>query len=183
MSRGCEYDDPFMRQGKKKILEAQSEASKDFNTPAEMLRGLDIQMERKEDGRLYFVHRIWVLLSGNVIVNEAYAMTYSIHPGADKMCLSCSKVKTEHQKPPGLLQQPEIPEWKWEKIIVDFVMKLPRTSSEHDAIWVIVDRLTKSAHFLASSEDYKLENLETIYIKEVVARHNVPVSIISDRDS
>ncbi|GKA45690.1 putative reverse transcriptase domain-containing protein [Tanacetum coccineum] len=126
-----------------------------------MLRGLDIQMERKEDGRLYFVHRIWVLLSGNVIVNEAYAMTYSIHPRADKMYYDMRDLYWR-------------PRMKRDIAI---------TSSEHDAIWVIVDRLTKSAHFLASSEDYKLENLETIYIKEVVARHNVPVSIISDRDS
>ncbi|GJZ63269.1 putative reverse transcriptase domain-containing protein [Tanacetum coccineum] len=68
-------------------------------------------------------------------------------------CLTCSKVKAEHQKPSGLLQQPEIPEWKWKNITMDFIIKLPRTSSGHDAIWVIVDRLTKSAHFLAIRED------------------------------
>ncbi|GJV57251.1 putative reverse transcriptase domain-containing protein [Tanacetum coccineum] len=66
-------------------------------------------------------------------------------------------VKAEHQRPSGLLQQPEIPEWKWEGIIMDFVTKLPRTSSEHDTIWVIVDRLTKFAHFLPMREDYKME--------------------------
>nr|GEV00854.1 putative ribonuclease H-like domain-containing protein [Tanacetum cinerariifolium] len=63
-------------------------------------------------------------------------------------CLTCSRVKAEHQKPSGLLQQPEIPEWKWENITMDFINKLPRTRSGHDSIWVIVDRLTKSAHFL-----------------------------------
>ncbi|GKG44512.1 putative reverse transcriptase domain-containing protein [Tanacetum coccineum] len=67
------------------------------------------------------------------------------------------KVKAEHQKPSGLLQQPEIPEWKWEKITMDLVVKLPRSSSGYDAIWVIVDRLTKSAHFLPIREDYKTE--------------------------
>nr|GEX16652.1 retrotransposon protein, putative, Ty3-gypsy subclass [Tanacetum cinerariifolium] len=97
-------------------------------------------------------------------------------------CLTCSKVKAEHQKPSRLLQQPEIPEWKWEKITMDLVIKFPRSSSGYDAIWVIVDRLIKSAHFLPIREDYKTEKLARIYINEIVARHGVPVSIISDRD-
>ncbi|GKE35890.1 putative reverse transcriptase domain-containing protein [Tanacetum coccineum] len=98
-------------------------------------------------------------------------------------CLTCSKVKAEHQKPSGLLQQSEIPEWKWENITMDFINKLPRTCSGHDAIWVIVDRLTKSAHFLAVREDFKTEKLARLYINEIVARHGMPVSIISDHDS
>ncbi|GJS33800.1 putative reverse transcriptase domain-containing protein [Tanacetum coccineum] len=98
-------------------------------------------------------------------------------------CLSCSKVKAEHQKPSGLLQQPEIPEWKWENITMDFIVKLSRTHSGHDAIWVIVDRLTISAYFLVVREDFKTEKLARLYINEIVARHGVPVSIISDRDS
>ncbi|GJV11287.1 retrotransposon protein, putative, ty3-gypsy subclass [Tanacetum coccineum] len=97
-------------------------------------------------------------------------------------CLTCSKVKAEHQKPSGLLQQPEIPDWKWENITMDVIDKLPRTSIGHDSIWVIVDQLTKSAHFLAVREDYKIEKLAKLYINEIVARHGVPVSIISDRD-
>ncbi|GKE13089.1 putative reverse transcriptase domain-containing protein, partial [Tanacetum coccineum] len=97
-------------------------------------------------------------------------------------CLTCAKVKAEHQRPSGLLQQPEIPEWKWENIAMDFITKLPRSSSGHDAIWVIVDRLTKSAHFLAIREDYSMEKLARLYIDEIVARHGVPTSIISDRD-
>ncbi|GKD27041.1 putative reverse transcriptase domain-containing protein [Tanacetum coccineum] len=139
-------------------------------------------------------------------MNEAHATRYSVHPGADKMyydlrglywwlgmkkdiamyvskCLTCSKVKAEHHKPSGLLQQQEIPEWKWENITMDFINKLPRTSSGHDSIWVIVDRLTKSVHFLAIREDYKTEKLARLYINEIVARHGVPVSIISDRNS
>ncbi|GJR81239.1 ty3-gypsy retrotransposon protein [Tanacetum coccineum] len=79
--------------------------------------------------------------------------------------------------------QPEIPVWKWEGIAMDFVTKLPRTSSGHDTIWVIVDRLTKSAHFLPMREDYKMERLARLYLNEIVARHGVPISIISDRDS
>ncbi|KAI3754594.1 hypothetical protein L1987_54381 [Smallanthus sonchifolius] len=153
--------------------------------------------------------RIWIPDSSELrtlILDEAHKSRYSVHPGADKMyhdlkefywwpgmkkdialyvgkCLTCSKVKAEHQKPSGLLQQPEIPQWKWEQISMDFITKLPRTSSGHDSIWVIVDRLTKSAHFLPIREDYKMEKLSRLYINEVVTRHGVPLSIISDRDS
>ncbi|GJR62314.1 putative reverse transcriptase domain-containing protein [Tanacetum coccineum] len=97
-------------------------------------------------------------------------------------CLTCAKVKGEHQKPSGLLQQPEIPVWKWERITMDFIKKLPRTSSGYDSIWVIVDRLTKSAHFILMNEKYKMERLTRLYLKEIVYRHGVSVSIISDRD-
>ncbi|GJX15183.1 putative reverse transcriptase domain-containing protein [Tanacetum coccineum] len=131
---------------------------------------------------------------------------YSIHPGSDKMyqdlkklywwpnmkaiiaeyvgkCLTCSRVKAECQKPSGLLVQPEIPMWKWERITMDFVTKLPKTSNGHDTIWVIVDRLTKSAHFIPTRETDSMETLTRLYIKEIVSRHGVPISIISDRDS
>ncbi|GJY13973.1 putative reverse transcriptase domain-containing protein [Tanacetum coccineum] len=117
---------------------------------------------------------------------------YSIHPGSDKMyqdlkklywwsnmkadiatyvskCLTCAKVKAEHQKPSGLLQQPEIPEWKWEKITMDFVSGLPRTPSGYDTIWVIVDRLTKSAHFLPMKKTDSMEKLTQQYLKEIKA--------------
>ncbi|GKA58736.1 putative reverse transcriptase domain-containing protein [Tanacetum coccineum] len=141
-----------------------------------------------------------------LIMDEAHKSKYSIHPGADKMyydlrdrywwpgmkkdiavyvskCLTCLKVKAEHQRPSGLLQQPKIPEWKWEGIALDYVTKLPRTSSGHDTIWVIVDRLTKSTHFLPMHEDYKMDRNARLYLNEIVARHSVPISIISDRDS
>ncbi|GJV42854.1 putative reverse transcriptase domain-containing protein [Tanacetum coccineum] len=139
-------------------------------------------------------------------MDEAHKLKYSIHLGADKMyydlrdrywwprmkkdivvyvsrCLTCLKVKAEHQRPSGLLHQPEIPEWKWEGIAMDFVMKLSRTSSGHDTIWVIMDRLTKSAHFLPMCEDYKMDRLVRLYLNEIVARHGVPILIIMDRDS
>ncbi|GJS68970.1 putative reverse transcriptase domain-containing protein [Tanacetum coccineum] len=151
------------REGKEnvaRILEAQGEASKGVNTLAEMLKGLDKQLKKKEDGGLYLAERIWVPVYGNLrtlIMNEAHAIRYSIHPGSDKMyydlrglywwprmkkdiamyvskCLICSKVKAEHQKPSGLLQQPEILEWKWENIAMDFISKLRRTNSRHDSI-------------------------------------------------
>ncbi|GJR87273.1 putative reverse transcriptase domain-containing protein [Tanacetum coccineum] len=145
-----------------KILEAQGEASKDLKAPAEWLRGLETHFEQRNDGGIYFFDRIWIPPVGSVrklIMDEAHTSRYSIHLGADKMTvLHGSKIKAEHQKPSGLLQQPEIPEWKWEKITMDLVTKLPRSSN------------------------YKTEKLARIYINEIVARHGVPVSIISDRD-
>ncbi|GJW39799.1 putative reverse transcriptase domain-containing protein [Tanacetum coccineum] len=149
------------------------------NVLAERLHGLDQQMERKEDRSLYFMDKIWVPLVGDmriVILNEAHKSKYYVHPRADKMyhdlrdmywwpgmkryiatyvskCLTCAKVKAAHQRPSGLLQQPEIPEWKWDKITMDLITKLPTSRSRHDAIWIIVDRHTKSAHFLAIRKD------------------------------
>ncbi|GKA92589.1 putative reverse transcriptase domain-containing protein [Tanacetum coccineum] len=94
-----------------------------------------------------------------------------------------TRFKAECQKPSGLLVQPEIPMWKWERITMDFVTKLPKTSTGHDAIWVIVDRLTKSSHFIPIRATDSMETLTRLYIKEIVSRHGVPISIISDRDS
>nr|GEY54009.1 hypothetical protein [Tanacetum cinerariifolium] len=139
-------------------------------------------------------------------LQKAYKSKYSIHPGADKMyydlrdrywwpamkkdiaeyvskCLTCLKVKAEHQRPSGLLRQTEIPVWKYEGIAMDFVTKLPKTSSRHDTIWVIVNRLTKFAYFLPMRENYKMDRLARLYLNEIVARHDVPISIISDHDS
>ncbi|GJY68231.1 putative reverse transcriptase domain-containing protein [Tanacetum coccineum] len=97
-------------------------------------------------------------------------------------CLTCLKVKVVHQKPFGLLVQPEIARWKWDNITIDFITKLPKTSSGYDTIWVIIDRLTKSAHFLPMKETDSMERLTRLYMKEVVIRHEIPVSIIYDRD-
>ncbi|GJR67620.1 putative reverse transcriptase domain-containing protein [Tanacetum coccineum] len=98
-------------------------------------------------------------------------------------CLTCFRVKAECQKPSGLLVQPEIPIWKWERITMDFVSKLPKTLTGHDTIWAIVDRLTKSVHFIPTRATDSMETLTRLYIKEIVSRHGVPISIISDRDS
>ncbi|GKC60758.1 putative reverse transcriptase domain-containing protein, partial [Tanacetum coccineum] len=166
-------------------------------------------IKQRSDRTLYYLDQIWVPLKGDVrtlIIDEAHKSKYSIHPEADKMyydlrdrywwpgmkkdidvyvskCLTCLKVKAEHQRPSGLLRQHEIPEWKWEGIAMDFVTKLGRISSGHDIIWVIIDRLTKSAHFLPMREDYKMDRLTRLYLNKIVARHGVPISIISDRDS
>ncbi|GKC77731.1 hypothetical protein Tco_1128505, partial [Tanacetum coccineum] len=164
--------------------------------------------EVRSDGTKCLKGRVWLPLFGGLrglIMLESHKSKYSIHPGSDKMyhdlrklywwpnmkadivtyvskCLTCAKVKAEHQKPSGLLQQPKIPVWKWERITMDFITKLPRTPSGYDSIWVIVDRLTKSAHFIPMNEKYKMEKLTRLYLKEIVCRHGVPVSIISDRD-
>nr|GEY86781.1 reverse transcriptase domain-containing protein [Tanacetum cinerariifolium] len=98
-------------------------------------------------------------------------------------CLTCPKVKAECQKPSCLLVQPLIPVCKWENITMNFVTKLPKMSTSQDAIWVIVDRLTKSIHFLPMKETDSMEKFTRQYLKEVVSIHGVPVSITSDRDS
>ncbi|GJV89869.1 putative reverse transcriptase domain-containing protein [Tanacetum coccineum] len=97
-------------------------------------------------------------------------------------CLTCARVKAEHQRPSGLLVKPEILEWKWDNIIMDFITKLPRSSQGFDTIWVIMDRLTKSAHFLPIRENDPLDNLARLYRNRIMARHGIPTSIICDRD-
>ncbi|GJR81817.1 putative reverse transcriptase domain-containing protein [Tanacetum coccineum] len=96
-------------------------------------------------------------------------------------CLTCAKVKAEHQRPSGLLVQPEIPQWKWDNITM-IVMKLPKSSQGYDTIWVIIDRLTKSAIFMPMRETDPMDKLARMYLKEVVTKHGIPVSIICDRD-
>ncbi|CAN6454199.1 unnamed protein product [Victoria cruziana] len=91
-------------------------------------------------------------------------------------------VKAEYQRPGGLLVQWEFPEWKWYEVTMDFVMGLPRTQRKHNVIWVIVDRLSKSAHFLAIRASMPLENLADLYISEIVRLHGIPRAIVSDRD-
>nr|GFC08706.1 putative reverse transcriptase domain-containing protein [Tanacetum cinerariifolium] len=81
-------------------------------------------------------------------------------------CLTYAKVKAKHQKPPGLLVQAKIPEWKWDNITMDFVTKLPKSSQGYDTIWVIVDRLTKSVIFTPIRETDPMDKLARIYLKE-----------------
>ncbi|GJW52037.1 putative reverse transcriptase domain-containing protein [Tanacetum coccineum] len=110
-----------------------------------------------------------------LIMDEAYKSKYSVHPGADKMYYDLR----DRYWWPGMKKDIVV----YVRIAMDFVTKLPRTSSAHDSIWVIVDRLTKSAHFLPMREDYKMDRLATLYLNEIVARHGVPISIISARNS
>ena len=93
-------------------------------------------------------------------------------------CLTCQQIKAEHQKPAGLLESNQVPQWKWEEITMDFVISLPRTIKMHDAIWVIVDRLTNSAHFLPIRMMCTMDQLAEIYVKEIVRLDGVPIYII-----
>ena len=97
-------------------------------------------------------------------------------------CLICQQVKAEHQVPSGLLQPVMIPEWKWDRITMDFVTGLPLTPKKKIVVWVVVDRLTKLAHFIPVRTDDSLDKLAELYISEIVKLHRVPMSIISDRD-
>ena len=161
-----------------------------------------------DDGTLMYGDRLCVPDVESLkreIMEEAHCSAYSMHPGSTKMyrtlkenywwhgmkkeiaefvskCLSCQQIKAEHQYPAGTLQSLPIPEWKWEHITMDFVSGFPRTKKGHDSVWVIVDRLTKSAHFLPVRVDYSLNKLAEIYIDEIVRLHGTPVSIVSDRD-
>jgi len=96
-------------------------------------------------------------------------------------CLTCQKAKVEHQRPGGNLQRLKM--WKWDSISMDFVNHLPWTFRGYDTIWVIVHRLTKSAHFLAMNLRMPMAKLAQLYIREIVRLHGVPSNIVSDKDS
>jgi hypothetical protein len=137
-------------------------------------------------------------------LREAHDSAYSIHPGSTKMyhdlkenywwygfkrdvathvalCDVCQRVKAEHQRPVGLLQPLKVPEWKWEKIGMDFIVGLPRTRDGYDSIWVIVDRLTKVAHFIPMKTTYSGDQLAELYMSRIVCLHGVLKKIVSDR--
>jgi hypothetical protein len=141
-----------------------------------------------------------------LILSESHDTAYSIHPGSTKMyydlkerfwwygmkrsvveyvaiCDTCQRVKAEHQRPAGLLQPLKIPEWKWEEITMDFIVGLPRTQKGYNSIWVVVDRLTKVAHFIPVNTTYSGARLTELYISRIVCLHGVPKKIISDRGS
>ena len=168
------------------------------------LKGFSVQA----DGTVMMGHKLCVPDVGELkkeIMEEAHSFAYLMHPGSTKMYhtlrehywwrgmkkdvaefvykyLICQQVKAEHQRPAGLLQSLPIPQWKWEKITMDFVVGLLRCQNGYDAIWVIVDRLTKSAHFLPMKNSDSVEKLAELYVKEIVRLHGTPVSIVSDRD-
>jgi len=138
------------------------------------------------------------------ILNEAHNSKYSIHPGCTKMyqdlkdhfwwrdmrkdiaeyvakCDICRRIKAEHQRPAGLLKPLDIPVWKWDDISMDFIVGLPQTQKGHDAIWVIVDRLTKVAHFIPVKTTFTVSKLAELYIDNILKLHCAPRSIVSDR--
>jgi hypothetical protein len=137
-------------------------------------------------------------------LEEGHDSKYCIHPGSTKIYADlkkqfwwknmkadiagyvarydiCNRVKAEHQRPVGLLKPLDVLVWKWESIYMDFIVGLPRTPKGHDSIWVIVDRLTKVAHFLAVRTDYRVEKLADLYIEHILRLHESPTSIVSDR--
>ncbi|GKC75166.1 putative reverse transcriptase domain-containing protein, partial [Tanacetum coccineum] len=175
---------------------AQNEARKEENYGTEDLGGIIKKLESRVDGTLCLNGRSWIPCRGSLrelIMHESHKSKYSIYPGLDKMYqdlkklywwpnmkaeistyvskyLTCAKVNAEYQKPSSLLVQPVIPVWKWENITIDFITKLPKTSTGQDTIWVIVDRLTKSSHFLPMKENDSTEKLTRQYLKEVVSK-------------
>ena len=162
-----------------------------------------------EKGILWYKNQICVPKKGDlrqIIMDEAHNSSYSIHPGATKMfmdlrekywwrgmkrniaefvarCDVCRRVKAEHQRPAGLLQPLHIPVWKFDEVGMDFVVGLPRTPKGHNAIRVIVDRLTKVAHFISVSTTYTGDKLAQLYIDRIVRIHGVPSRIVSDWDA
>jgi hypothetical protein len=165
------------------------------------------EFHEDEQGVLWYGKRVCVpkdLELRKLIFQEAHDSPYSIHPGNTKMymdlkerfwwpnmkreiaeyiaiCDVCSRVKAEHQRPAGLLQPLPIPDWKWDKVGMDFITGLPRTKSGYDSIWVVVDHLTKVAHFIPVKTTYTSAKLAKIYMKEIVRLHGVPKGIVSDR--
>jgi transposase InsO family protein len=97
------------------------------------------------------------------------------------VCDSCQRIKAEHQRPAGLLQLLQIPQWKWDEIRMDFIVGLPRTRAGYDSIWVVVNRLTKSAHFIIVKTSYNSAVLAELYMSRIVCLHGVQKKIVSDR--
>ncbi|KAI3715044.1 hypothetical protein L6452_22010 [Arctium lappa] len=181
------------------IKSSQTEALLKENLKDEVMAKQRLLLTEDSRGIKCFNRRVWVPNIGRsweLLLEDAHNSKYSIHPGSTKMyrdlklhywwpgmkldveryverCMTCSQVKVEHQRPYGSLQSLEIPEWKWDKITMDFVTKLPKTLRGNDTIWVIVDRLTKSAHFLSMRETLQMDKLAKLYIDEVVSRHEV----------
>nr|GEU62352.1 putative reverse transcriptase domain-containing protein [Tanacetum cinerariifolium] len=157
------------------VADALMAQKEDVDASARLQKGLDEMIEQRSDGTLYYLDRIWVPLKDDVrtlIMDKANKSKYSVYPGASKMCYDLRDMYWwPGMKKDIAVYQLEIPEWKWERIAIDFVTKLPRTSSGRDTIWVIVNRLTKFANFLPMREDYKMNRLARLYLNEIVARH------------
>ncbi|KAA3484290.1 DNA/RNA polymerases superfamily protein [Gossypium australe] len=169
------------------------------------LRALNAQLDSSDVNSVIAELKAKLLFLQQLILNEAHNSQLSVHPGSTKMyqdlkqhywwsgmkrdisdfvskCLVCQQVKAEHQVPSSLLQPIMISKWKWDRVTMDFVSGLPLTPRKKDALWVVVDRLTKSAQFSLVQHDYPLDKLAELYIFEIVRLHGVPLSIVSDRD-
>ncbi|GJX82152.1 putative reverse transcriptase domain-containing protein [Tanacetum coccineum] len=165
----------------KQIRSAQSEAKKEENFINEYLHGMIYKLEPRTGRTLCLNNQSWILRFGDLralIMHESHKSKYSIHPRSDKMYQDLKKLKSQAV---WLLVQPEIPQGKQENITMDFVTKFLKTATSQDTIWVIVDCLTKSAHFLPMREDDTLKKLMRQYLKEVVSRHRVLTNGQSER--
>jgi hypothetical protein len=164
--------------------------------------------KKDDQGIVWFNNRIVVPKNDVVrqqILDEAHLSRYSIHPGSTKMyhdlkqhywwtkmnikiaryvarCDTCKRVKAIHMKITGPLQSLPILTWKWEDISMDFIVGLPRTTKGFDSIWVIVDRLTKIAHFLPVKVKYTVATYAELYIACILSLHGIPKTIVSDRE-
>ncbi|KAL0535932.1 hypothetical protein IC582_024862 [Cucumis melo] len=171
--------------------------------------GQAVEFSISSDGGLLFERRLCVPSDSAVkteLLSEAHSSPFSMHPGSTKMyqdlkrvywwrnmkrevaefvsrCVVCQQVKAPRQKPAGLLQPLSIPEWKWENVSMAFITGLPRTLRGFTVIWVVVDRLTKSARFVPGKSTYTASKWTQLYMAEIVRLHGVPVSIVSDRDA
>lgn len=172
-----------------------------------MAAGFAKEFSINENGILWYKKRIYMPEQGDLrklILKEAHEFAYSLHPGSTKMyqdlkeaywwpnmkrdvaeyvalCDVCQRVKAEHQRPAGSLQPLKILEWKWDEIGMDFIVGLPKTAAGYDSIWVIVDRLTKTARFIPVKTNYGGAKLPELYMSRIVCLHGVPKRIISDR--
>jgi hypothetical protein len=190
-----------------KIIDAQR-SDKGMKHIHEKIEASKANCFRKDDqGIVWFNNRIVVPKNDEVrqqILDEAHLSRYSIHPGSTKMyqdlkqhywrtkmkieiahyvarCNNCRRVKAIHMKTVGPLQSLPIPTWKWEDISMDFIVGLPKTAKGFDSIWVIVDRLTKIAHFLPVKTSYLVLTYAQVYIACILSLHGIPKTIVSDR--
>ncbi|KAL0556775.1 hypothetical protein IC582_005291 [Cucumis melo] len=197
---------PTLRQ---RIIDAQSNDPYLVEKRGLAEAGQTAEFSLSSDGGLLFERRLCVPSDSAVkteLLSEAHSSPFSMHPGSTKMyqdlkrvywwrnmkrevaefvskCLVCQQVKAPRQKPAGLLQPLSIPEWKWENVSMDFITGLPRTLRGFTVIWVVVDRLTKSTHFVPGKSTYTASKWAQLYMSEIVRLHGVPVSIVSDRDA
>ncbi|KAA0058399.1 pol protein [Cucumis melo var. makuwa] len=197
---------PTLRQ---RIIDAQSNDPYLVEKRGLTEAGQAAEFSLSSDGGLLFERRLCVPSDSAVktdLLAEAHSSPFSMHPGSTKMyqdlkrvywwrnmkrevaefvskCLVCQQVKAPRQKPAGLLQPLSIPEWKWENVSMDFITGLPRTLRGFTVVWVVVDRLTKSAHFVPGKSTYTASKWAQLYMSEIVRLHGVPVSIVSDRDA
>ena len=163
----------------------------------------------KEDGLLTHFKQVCVPRIGGLrkeIMSKAHHSPYIVHPGSTKkyrdvkgsywwnnmkrditkfveLCSTCQEVKAEHQRPTGMLKPLLIPKWKWDEIAMDFILGLPKTPTREDSIWVVVNRLTKSAHFIPIKVKDPMDKLARLCVRNIVRLHGVPLAIITDKDS